>query len=158
MLHTVRSAGVSEQHKAAARVVFEVWSSGDLERLDELVAPDVVHHDPYDPNAAKGLAGMKRTIEMNRVAFPDLQLTVDDQVAEGDKVVTRWHGQMTHLGMLGSVPATGKRVTITGITIDRFDGGKIVEAWRSMDALGLRLAIGSPCWRGDPERFHIEDR
>jgi predicted ester cyclase len=85
---------------------------------------------------------MKRTIALNRAAFPDVQLTVDDQIAEGDKVVTRWHCEMTHLGTLGSLPATGKRVTITGITIDRFEGGKIVEAWRSMDVLGLRLTIG----------------
>lgn len=133
---------MSEQNKAAARVVFEVWSSGDLERLDELVASQVVHHDPYDPHAAEGLAGMKRTIELNRAAFPDMQLVVDDQIAEGDKVVTRWRGEMTHLGTLGSVPATGRRVTITGITIDRFEGGKIFEAWRSVDVLGLWLAIG----------------
>lgn len=124
---------MSEQNKAAARDVFDVWSGGHLERLDKLVASDVVHHDPHDPHAAEGLAGMKRTIELNRAAFPDMQIVVDDQIAEGDKVVTRWHGEMTHLGKLGSVPATGRRVAITGITIDRFEGGKIVEAWRSMD-------------------------
>jgi predicted ester cyclase len=128
---------VSEQNKAAARKVFEVWSGGDLERLDELVASDVVHHDPHDPHAAEGLAGMKRTIELNRAAFPDMQLVVDDQIAECDKVATRWHGEMTHLGTLGSVSATSRRVTITGMNIDRFEGGKIVEGWRSMDVLGL---------------------
>jgi predicted ester cyclase len=86
---------------------------------------------------------MKRTIELNRRAFPDLRLTVEDQVAEGDKVVTRWRGEMTHLGELGGVPPTGNRVTISGITIDRFEDGKIVEAWRSMDTLALLRGIGA---------------
>ena len=134
---------MSEHNKAVARAVFEVWGTGEIERLDELVAADVVHHDPYDPHAAEGLAGMKRTIELNRNAFPDMQLTVEDQVAERDKVVTRWRGEMTHTGALGRVAPTGRRVTITGITIDRFEDGKIVEGWRSMDTLGLRRAIGA---------------
>lgn len=125
---------MSERNKAAARTVFEVWTTGELERLDELVAPDVVHHDPYDPHAADGLEGMKRSILSNRTAFPDLTLTVEDQVAEGDTVATRWTGTMTHAGG----PAA-----ITGITIDRFEGGRIVEAWRSMDMLGLQRAIGA---------------
>jgi steroid delta-isomerase-like uncharacterized protein len=132
-----------KRNRAIARAVFEVWSTGDIERLDQLVASDVVHHDPYDPHAADGLAGMRRTIEMNRDAFPDMQLAVEDQIAEGDKVVTRWRGEMTHTGDLAGAAPTGRRVTITGITIDRFEDGKIVEAWRSMDTLGLLRAIGA---------------
>jgi steroid delta-isomerase-like uncharacterized protein len=123
--------------------VFDVWSTGEIERLDNLVAPDVVHHDPYDPNAAEGLGGMKRTIEINRNAFPDLRLVVEDQVAEGDKVVTRWRGEMTHLGELAGAAPTGNRVTIAGITIDRFEDGKIVEAWRSMDMLSVLRGTGA---------------
>jgi steroid delta-isomerase-like uncharacterized protein len=133
-----------ERNKDTARAVFDVWSGGDLERLDELVAVDVVHHDPYDPHGADGLAGMKRTIELNRRTFPDMRLTVEDQVAEGDKVVTRWSAEMTHAGDFAGVAPTGRRITITGITIDRFEEGKIVEAWRSMDTLGLLRAIGTP--------------
>jgi predicted ester cyclase len=134
---------VSQHNKAAARAVFDIWSTGEIERLDELVARDVVHHDPYDPNAADGLGGMKRTIELNRRAFPDMRLSVEDQVAEGDKVVTRWSGQMTHLGELGGAAPTGNRVTISGITIDRFENRRIVEAWRSMDMLGVLRGIGA---------------
>jgi predicted ester cyclase len=84
-----------------------------------------------------------RTIELNRRAFPDMRLIVEDQVAEGDEVVTRWRGEMTHLDELGGAAPTGNRVTISGITIDRFEGGKIVEAWRSMDTLGLLRGIGA---------------
>src|SRR6516164_7006669 len=129
--------GRLSDHKAAARAVFDVWSTDETERLDGLIAPDVLHHDPYDPHAAEGLAGMKRTIELNRSAFPDMRLTVEDQVAEGEKVVTRWRGEMTHAGELAGAAPTGRRITITAITIDRFENVKIVEAWRSMDTLGL---------------------
>jgi ketosteroid isomerase-like protein len=104
-----------EEHKAIARAVFDIWNEGGLERLDALIAPDVIHHDPYDPRGADGLAGMKQTISSVRSRFPALRLTVDDQIAEGDRVATRWTGR-----------------EITGITIDRFEEGKIVEAWRSM--------------------------
>jgi steroid delta-isomerase-like uncharacterized protein len=131
-----------KRNMAVARAVFEVWSTGELDPLDQLVASDVVHHDPYDPHGADGLAGMRRTIEMNRKAFPDMRLIVEDQVAEGDKVVTRWRGEMTHTGDFVGATPTGHRVTITGITIDRFEDGRIVEAWRSMDTLGLLRGIG----------------
>jgi predicted ester cyclase len=121
---------VSESNKATARAVFEIWGTGELDRLDDLVAADVVHHDPYDPNGDQGLEGMKATIAANRERFSELRLDVQDQIAEGDRVATRWTCTMVQAH-------TGKRATIAGITIDRFDEGKIVEAWRSMDALGL---------------------
>ena len=123
---------MEKRNKAAAAAVFEIWGSGELDRLDDIVAPGVVHHDPYDPNGAAGLAGMKRSIAANRAAFPELRLTVDDQLAEGDRVATRWTATMAPGG-----PA------MTGITIDRFgDDGLIVEAWRSMDMLGLVRSLG----------------
>jgi predicted ester cyclase len=124
---------VSDRHKAITRAVFEVWNTGELDRLDELVAPDVVHHDPYDPHGAEGLAGMKTTIAANRETFSELRIEIEDQVAEGDRVATRWTCTMEQ---------SGKRATIAGITIDRFEDGKIVEAWRSMDALGLTRQLG----------------
>jgi predicted ester cyclase len=134
---------VSEENKAAARAEFEIWGSGELDRLDDLVAPNVVHHDPYDPYAAEGLEGLKKSIALNRAAFPDIRITVEDQVAEGDKVTTRWTAEMTHQGELGGVAPTGKRVTMSGTTIERFKDGKVVEAWRSMDTLGLLRQIGA---------------
>jgi len=124
---------VSDDLKAAARVAFEVWSSGDLERLDHVLAANVVHHDPYDPHGADGLEGMKRSIARSRGRYPDLTLTIADQIAEGDRVATRWSGEMTR---------NGRRVSFSGITIDRFENGVIVEAWRSMDMLGLLRRSG----------------
>ena len=125
---------MSDRHKAAARVAFEVWSSGDLDRLDEYIASDIVHHDPYDPHGAEGLVGMKKSIKRNRSNYPDLHMTVEDQVAEGGKVATRWTATMTH---------EGKKVTLKGITIDRFENNKIVEAWRCMDMLSLLRQTGA---------------
>ena len=125
---------MSERNKAIARVAFEVWSTGDLHRLDDHISPDVIHHDPYDPNGAAGLAGMKKTIQASRSIRPDLRIKIEDQLAEGDKVATRWTATITD---------KGKEVTIGGITIDRFENGKIVEAWRSMDRLGLLRQTGA---------------
>jgi predicted ester cyclase len=125
---------VYEKNKAAARMAFEVWNNGDLERLDRFVSPTVVHHDPYDPHGSEGLVGMKKSITRNRTAYPDLHISIEDQIAEGDKVATRWTSTMTH---------KGKRVTLKGITIDRFENGMIVEAWRSMDMLGLLQQTGA---------------
>jgi steroid delta-isomerase-like uncharacterized protein len=132
-----------QRNKAAARAEFEIWSGGDLDKLGELVAEDVVHHDPYDPNAAGGLAGLRKSIEANRAAFPDMSIKVEDQVAEGDRVATRWRATMTHSGSLGGTEASGKRVEMHGITIERFEDGKVVESWRSMDTLGLLRGIGA---------------
>lgn len=123
------------RNKAAVRAEFAVWSGGDLARLDDLVASDVRHHDPYDPHALDGLAGLKRSITENRRLFTDLAVTVDDQVAEADRVATRWRARM--------VPARGPTVTIGGITIERFEHGKVVEAWRCMDRLGLLRGLGT---------------
>ena len=134
---------MSERNKAAARAEFGIWNTGELDKLDELVAADVVHHDPYDPHAAEGLEGLKKTIELNRTAFPDLHIMIEDQVAEGDRVATRWTTTMTHRGELGGVAPTGRRVTLTGITIERFEDGRVVESWRSMDTLGLLRTIGA---------------
>jgi steroid delta-isomerase-like uncharacterized protein len=133
----------SEQNKATARAVFEIWNTGETERLDALVASHVVHHDPHDPNSDDGLVGLKRTIERNREAFPDMHLTVEDQVAEGDKVATRWRGEMTHTGKIAGIDPTGRRVTIAGMALERFEDGKIVEGWRNIDVLSLYQQIGA---------------
>jgi predicted ester cyclase len=121
-----------------------VWGTGDVERLAELVAPEVVHHDPYDPHGADGLLGMKRTIEMNRSAFPDMRLIVEDQSGRATGVVTRWRGEMAHAGHLAGRPADRPPGHNHGHH-DQFEDGKIVEAWRSMDTLGLLRGIGALC-------------
>jgi steroid delta-isomerase-like uncharacterized protein len=119
---------MSEENKALPRrLLEEVWNKGNLNIIDELAAPDFVDHEPASPEEAHGPEGVRQFVEMYRSAFPDVQLTVDDQVAEGDMVVTRWTARDTHQGELMGIPPSGNRVEVTGISIDRFEGGKMVE-------------------------------
>ena len=134
---------MSEENKAVSRRFFEIFAEGDLDALDEVMAPDAVDHDPYNPHANEGLEGAKKTIAMYREAFPDVSFEVEDQVAEGDKVATRWVGTGTHEGTLMGVEPTGKRSSTAGIAIDRIENGKIVESWNSWDTLGMMQNIGA---------------
>jgi steroid delta-isomerase-like uncharacterized protein len=134
---------MSEQNKAAARKVYDAFNSGEVDSLDDVVAADSVDHDPQNPRAAEGREGLKKQIAMYREAFPDLHLTVEDQIAEGDMVVSRWTATGTHQGDLPGIPASGKSTTVTGIGIDRFEDGMIVEVWGNWDTLGMLQQIGA---------------
>jgi steroid delta-isomerase-like uncharacterized protein len=135
---------MSDQNKAIARRALEIFGSGDLDALDGLVSEDAVDHDTQNPNAGThGPEGAKRTAAMYRAAFSDLQMTVEDQFAEGDKVVTRWTAVGTQDGDLPALPASGRSSTVTGITIDRIEGGKIVESWGNWDTLGMMQQLGA---------------
>ena len=133
-----------DQNKALARRNFEeVWNQGKLAVIDELVARDATFHDPNVPGGKfTGPEGLKQFVEIYKKAFPDVQLTINDQVAEGDKVVSRWTGTGTHTGELMGIPPTGKRATVTGIDFDRYQDGKIVEAYASYDMLGMLQQLG----------------
>jgi steroid delta-isomerase-like uncharacterized protein len=135
---------MSEDNKATARRFFEAWTSGDLDAFDEIQAPDYQDHDAQNPNAATpGPEGAKRTAEMYRAAFSDTRFEIEQQFADGDYVITRWTAHGTHDGELMGMPATGKQVSITGITIDRFEGGKIVEGWTNWDTMGMMQQLGA---------------
>ena len=127
-----------EKNKAIARrYQEEVWGKGDLALIDELVAADFVDHSlpvGMDPK----FTGAKRAVKGAIDAFPDGQWTVEDLVAEGDKVVIRWRMQATHEHEFRGIAPGGKPVTVTGITILRIAGGKIVERWVNWDSLALR--------------------
>ena len=116
---------------------------GDYALIDEFVAPAYVGHDPAQPEPASGPAGFKQNVEKYRTAFEDARITVDAQVAEGDMVATRWTGRGTHTGEIAGMPATGKQVTVSGITIARFEGGQIVEDWSNWDTLGMLIQLGA---------------
>jgi steroid delta-isomerase-like uncharacterized protein len=129
---------MSEENKAVARRFFEAWNEGDLDAFDEIMAPDSVNHDPQDPFPSEsGPESAKKLVSMYREAFPDVRFTVDQQVAEGDFVATRWTATGTHEGELMGIPGTGKQSTVTGISIDRFEGGQVVEGWTNWDTLGM---------------------
>jgi len=119
----------------------EVWHKGNMIFVDENFATDYVDHHP----ALAGLPqreGFKQLVTMNRTAFPDLHFTLEDLVAENDKVVARWTARGTHKGPLRGIAPTGKQVTVTGITIFRITGGKVAERWFNEDTLGMMQQLG----------------
>jgi len=131
-----------EENKSLARRLFEeVWNKGNLDAIDEIYAPDIVNHT-LPPGIPQGIEGNKMFTKMYLTAFPDTKMTIDLQIAEGDKVVTRWHAQGTHKGELMGIPATGKQATVTGIVIDRIAGGRIVESWGEFDQMGMMQQLG----------------
>lgn len=131
-----------ENKTVVRRFLEEIFTAGNVELVDELFAPDYVLHDPGVPDEVRGPEGMKRYVSMYRAAYPDTHFTIEDQIAEGDEVVTRWTGQGTHEGELIGIPPTGKQVTVTGIEFDRVAGGKMQETWVSYDALGMMQQLG----------------
>jgi steroid delta-isomerase-like uncharacterized protein len=135
---------MSEQNKAVSRrLVEEFFVAGNFDVADELVDASYIGHDVAAPEPIRGHEGLKEQAKGYRGAFPDLTLTIEDQIAEGDKVTTRWTARGTHRGDLFGISPTGKQATISGITIDRFSGGKIVESWDNWDALGLMQQLGA---------------
>jgi steroid delta-isomerase-like uncharacterized protein len=143
---TPASTGAGDLSEASRRLLEESFNQGNFALIDQLVAPDAVNHDPATPAGMRGLRGaelLKRTVTMYRTAFPDVRITVDDVIAADDKVVLRWHSDGTHRGELAGLAPTGARGSVTGISIDRWKGGKIVEAWVEWDNLGLARQLGA---------------
>ena len=115
----------------------------NIDAVDEIYASGFVGHDPAMPEDVRGVEGAREFYGMYQSAFPDVQITIEEQVAEGDTVATRWTGRGTHQGELMGVPASGNRVEVAGVTISRIEGGKIVEEWDNYDALGMMQGIGA---------------
>jgi steroid delta-isomerase-like uncharacterized protein len=131
-----------EENKAIYRRWFEdVVTAGDMTLADELLAPDYRLHFPGVP-APLDREGHKQLVGMFRSAFPDWVETVEDVIAEGDKVVIRVLGSGTHQGEFQGIPATGKRVSASGVGIGRLANGRIAETWAAYDALGLMQQLG----------------
>jgi steroid delta-isomerase-like uncharacterized protein len=135
---------LSETNKTVSRRLFEeVWNKGNLAVLNELIANDHVNSGPGTlPGLPTGPEGAKQFVMMYRNAFPDTHFTIDEQIAEADKVVTRWTAHGTHQGELLGIPATDKSSTVTGISVDRIVNGKIVESWGIFDQFGMMQQLG----------------
>ncbi len=136
---------MSEENKAMARRSWKVVTEGSLDTLEdalaEVYADDFILHEADEDIV--GIEGLTQFVSMIRSAIPDLRITIEDDMAEGDKVVTRWIGQGTHQGELMGAAPTGNQVTATGITIQRIEEDKIVEEWSNWDALGMMQQIGA---------------
>ena len=133
----------TEQNKALIRrLMEEAFNRGDMSLVDELFAPDFVEHEELPPGIPPGREAVKQLSTMFRSAFPDFKLTIDDMIAEDDKVVVRstWSG--THKGEFMGIPPTGKSVSFGVIDTVRIADGKFVEHWGQMDNLGMMQQLG----------------
>jgi steroid delta-isomerase-like uncharacterized protein len=140
------TTGATDLADASRRLLEQSFNEGRFELVDQLVASDAINHDPATPAQMRDLRGpevLKRTAAMYRAAFPDLRITVDDVIAADDKVVLRWHSEGTHRGELAGLAPTGARGSVTGMSIDRWKDGKVVEAWAEWDNLGLARQLGA---------------
>jgi predicted ester cyclase len=123
----------------------EIFGKGNYETADELMAPDIINHGPGVPPVS-GTEGIKRQAALLRAAMPDLEVVLNDQVAEGDRVASRWTGRGTHTGPLnlpaGPVAATGNAISFDEIRIDRHADGRIVESWWIPDRFTFWAQLG----------------
>lgn len=134
----------TEENKALVRRLVdtfnEVWRTGNMDLIDPLFTNTFVNHTPGMPPDREGF---KLVLPAYRTAFPDLRITAEDMLAEGDKVVLRLVSRGTHQGELMGIPPTGKPITVSETHIYQIAGGKIVERWGQFDALGMLQQIGA---------------
>ena len=133
---------MSTVNKELSRRFTELFSTGDEALADEILSPDVVFHGTAGDGELRGIDAMKRFVTGYRRAFPDAHSTVEDQIAEDDKVVTRWRARGTHRGQLGPIAATDREFGIDGVTIERIADGRVAEVWVARDELGLLGQLG----------------
>jgi steroid delta-isomerase-like uncharacterized protein len=130
-----------DRNKTMVRQTFEqIWNHGNLAVIDERFASDYVEHSASE---IQGPEGGKRFAATMHTAFPDLHYAVEDEIAQGDRVVHRWTARGTHKGEFEGVLPTGKQVTIKGISIYRVADAKMVEGWTNVDMLGLLQQLGA---------------
>jgi steroid delta-isomerase-like uncharacterized protein len=146
---------MSEANKALIQRWFdEVWNQGRESTIDELFAADGVGRGLSDTDVdVHGPEEFKPFVRNLRGCFPDIRITIEDSIAEGDKVMVRVRVDGTHKGGGLGVPPTGRRVSIAGIVLVRMKNGQIVEGWNSWDQLGLLRQIGALPAADGPDRF-----
>jgi steroid delta-isomerase-like uncharacterized protein len=127
---------MSEANKALIRRFYDhVWNKAEYWAADDLVAPDYLRHAP---TPIRGRDGIRETVEQVRSAFPDLFITIEDLISEGDRLAVRWHAYGTHKGVpFRGIEPQGRPAQITGITVTHFHNGQIQEEWSQWDMLGL---------------------
>jgi len=135
---------MSAENKTLVRRWFkEVWSKGNLAVADQIVATNFANHDPAGPMPEPGREGLKKHVTAYRTAFPDLTFTIDDALAEGNKVTVRWTSRGTHKGVVMGIAPTGRQFTIAGISVVRITSGKVAESWVTWDTLGMLQQLGA---------------
>lgn len=125
--------------KRAAR---EIWNAGNFENVEKIVSSDFIVHAPNPDEEVHGPEGVRLFYTQLREAFPDIQFSISEQIAEGDRVVTHLKVEGTHQGEFMGIPPTGKKFSVTAIDIDRISNGKVVECWTNLDKLTMLQQLG----------------
>jgi steroid delta-isomerase-like uncharacterized protein len=131
-----------ENKKIAERFMDECWNQGKVEAIREVLSTGCNFHDPVFPNLTSGADNMKRHIEMCRSGFPDLKFSVDDTIAERNEVVHHWTARGTHKAQFLGLAPTNRKAKISGTSIYRIEGGKIVEQWSDWNLMTLMEQLG----------------
>lgn len=152
----------SSAHELLCRFMIEkVLNDGELDFLDVLLAPDAVTHEleMFGPSAARGPGTVRQFVELFRCAFPDLRVTVLDQLSAGDHVTTRWRMEGTQSRRLMGIAASHRFMSVEGIRIDRIADGRIAETWTQWDCLGMLRQLGAlPALERHPAEVSAGDR
>ena len=126
------------------RVFEEIWNKRNLNAIDELIAPNNVHHDPgLKEKMVSGIAAYKQFASLRLNAIPDLHFTMEETIAEGETASARWTATGTHEGDLPEIPRTGRHFSVTGMSVAHGHNGKIVESWSNWDTLGMLQQLGA---------------
>ena len=134
---------MSEQNKTLIREMMdEVWQNQKIDSVDQYYSEQYVNHNA-PPDLPPGLEGLKAFAGILASSFTESSITIEDQISEGDIVVTRWSSTSKHTGDFMGVPASGNQIELTGIDVLRISEGKIVEGWGQADMLGLMQQIGA---------------
>ena len=133
---------MSTQKETVRRWVVDGFSTGDPALADEIIDPGFTYHHPGFPEMPTGPEGYRQTVALYRGACPDLTITLEDMVAEGDKVVARWTASGTNTGEMMGMPATGNAFEATGMNLFHMNGDKVAEAWTNFDDLGFMQQLG----------------
>jgi steroid delta-isomerase-like uncharacterized protein len=133
---------LADNKNVVSRFLEEVMNKGNQAVGDQLVATGFVDHSPM-PGFSPDATGFKKGLAAVRAAIPDMKYTIEDIIAEGDKVVARWRASGTHKGEMFGIPPTGKSTTVTGMDIFRVANGKLVEFWLNWDQLGMLQQLGA---------------
>jgi steroid delta-isomerase-like uncharacterized protein len=136
------SISAEKDNKAIIRQFWDVWEQGNIDLLDDLLAPEYVNHTLATPDLPSGPEGVKEVVSMFRSGVPDLRVVIEDMIAEGDKVATRYTLEGTHEGELFGVPPTGQLLSIKSFTVERVSDGKIRDHWRVSDNLDMMQQLG----------------